>query len=111
MDSFAGDEVGGPVAGRADDLTVDVAGGTGRERDSAELPESMRRDVRLLGEVLGEVISESAGADLLAKTASAQITQVIIQLLSAAPVQEAFQVQGKKFDFENYIADVGFSEM
>ena len=37
-----------------------------RDRDSAELPEGMRRDVRLLGDVLGEVISESGGADLLA---------------------------------------------
>ena len=37
-----------------------------RERDSAELPELMRRDVRLLGDVLGEVISESDGPDLLA---------------------------------------------
>ncbi len=38
-----------------------------RNRDSAELPERMRRDVRLLGDVLGEVISESGGADLLAE--------------------------------------------
>jgi phosphoenolpyruvate carboxylase len=30
----------------------------GRERDSAELPEEMRRDVRLLGDILGEIISE-----------------------------------------------------
>jgi phosphoenolpyruvate carboxylase len=30
----------------------------GRERDSAELPEEMRRDVRLLGDVLGEILSE-----------------------------------------------------
>ena len=37
-----------------------------RERDSAELPETMRRDVRLLGDILGEVITESDGADLLA---------------------------------------------
>ena len=66
MDSFASDVLGGPDAGPADELTVDVTGGTGRERDSAELPKLMRRDVRLLGEVLGEVISESAGADLLA---------------------------------------------
>jgi len=40
--------------------------GIDRERDSAELPDLMRRDVRLLGEVLGEVISESDGPDLLA---------------------------------------------
>ena len=37
-----------------------------RERESAELPETMRRDVRLLGDILGEVITESDGADLLA---------------------------------------------
>jgi phosphoenolpyruvate carboxylase len=37
-----------------------------RERDSAELPGLMRRDVRLLGDMLGEVISESEGPDLLA---------------------------------------------
>jgi phosphoenolpyruvate carboxylase len=29
-----------------------------RDRDSAELPEPMRRDVRLLGDILGEIISE-----------------------------------------------------
>jgi phosphoenolpyruvate carboxylase len=40
-----------------------------RDRDRAELPELMRRDVRLLGDILGEVISDSdpkAGPDLLA---------------------------------------------
>jgi phosphoenolpyruvate carboxylase len=36
-----------------------------RERESAELPEQMRRDVRLLGDMLGEVISDADGADLL----------------------------------------------
>jgi phosphoenolpyruvate carboxylase len=66
VDSFAGDVLGGPGAGQADDLASDTTAGTGRERDSAELPDAMRRDVRLLGEVLGEVISESAGPDLLA---------------------------------------------
>ena len=66
MDSYAGDVVSGLDSGPADDLKAGVAAGTGRQRDSAELPELMRRDVRLLGEVLGEVISESAGPDLLA---------------------------------------------
>ncbi|HWN62640.1 MAG TPA: phosphoenolpyruvate carboxylase, partial [Streptosporangiaceae bacterium] len=40
-----------------------------RARDRAELPERMRRDVRLLGDVLGEVIRDSdpkTGPDLLA---------------------------------------------
>jgi phosphoenolpyruvate carboxylase len=40
----------------------------GRDRDRAELPEPMRRDVRLLGDILGEVIRDSdpkAGPDLL----------------------------------------------
>ncbi|MGH3164348.1 MAG: phosphoenolpyruvate carboxylase, partial [Trebonia sp.] len=36
-----------------------------RERESAELPEEMRRDVRLLGDILGEVIRDADGADLL----------------------------------------------
>jgi phosphoenolpyruvate carboxylase len=41
----------------------------GRDRDRAELPEPMRRDVRLLGDTLGEVIRDSdpqAGPELLA---------------------------------------------
>jgi phosphoenolpyruvate carboxylase len=40
-----------------------------RDRDRAELPELMRRDVRLLGDILGEVIRDSdpkTGPDLLA---------------------------------------------
>jgi phosphoenolpyruvate carboxylase len=37
-----------------------------RERDRAALPEPMRRDVRLLGDILGEVIRDSAGEELLA---------------------------------------------
>jgi phosphoenolpyruvate carboxylase len=82
VNSFAGDVVGGPHAAPVDDLTVDVAGGTGRERDSAQLPESMRRDVRLLGEVLGEVISESDGADLLADVE--RLRHAVIAARSAA---------------------------
>jgi phosphoenolpyruvate carboxylase len=82
VNSFAGDVLGGPHAAPVDDLTVDVAGGTGRERDSAELPESMRRDVRLLGEVLGEVISESDGADLLADVE--RLRHAVIAARSAA---------------------------
>ena len=39
---------------------------TDRERDRAALPEPMRRDVRLLGDILGEVIRDSAGDELLA---------------------------------------------
>ena len=37
-----------------------------RDQDRAALPESMRRDVRLLGGILGEVIRDSAGPELLA---------------------------------------------
>jgi phosphoenolpyruvate carboxylase len=36
-----------------------------RDRDRAALPEPMRRDVRLLGDILGEVIRDSAGPGLL----------------------------------------------
>jgi phosphoenolpyruvate carboxylase len=67
VDSFLGGDVtNGTGAGSADDLDIDVAGGAGRARDSAALPDQMRRDVRVLGEILGEVISESTGEDLLA---------------------------------------------
>ncbi len=82
MDSFAGDVPGGPAAGPADDLTVGVAVGTGRERDSAELPDLMRRDVRLLGDILGEVISESAGPELLADVE--RLRHAVIDARSAA---------------------------
>jgi phosphoenolpyruvate carboxylase len=37
-----------------------------RDSDRAALPELMRQDVRLLGDLLGEVIRDSAGPDLLA---------------------------------------------
>jgi phosphoenolpyruvate carboxylase len=37
-----------------------------RDRDRAALPEPMRRDVRLLGDILGEVIRDSDGPELLA---------------------------------------------
>src|SRR6202040_1776332 len=40
-----------------------------RARNRAELPEPMRRDVRLLGDILGEVVRDSdpkTGPDLLA---------------------------------------------
>src|SRR4029077_2967405 len=37
-----------------------------RDRDRAGLPEPMRRDVRLLGDILGEIIRDSDGPELLA---------------------------------------------
>jgi len=37
-----------------------------RDRDRAALPEPMRNDVRLLGDILGEVIQDSAGPELFA---------------------------------------------
>jgi phosphoenolpyruvate carboxylase len=83
VDSFPGDVLGGPDAGPADDdLAVGATPGPGRARDSAELPEVMRRDVRLLGEILGEVISESAGADLLADVE--RLRHAVIDARSAA---------------------------
>jgi phosphoenolpyruvate carboxylase len=82
VDSFPGDVLGGPDAGPTDDLAVSPTAGVGRARDSAELPEVMRRDVRLLGEILGEVISESAGADLLADVE--RLRHAVIAARSAA---------------------------
>ena len=37
-----------------------------RDRDRAALPEPMRREVRLLGDILGEIIRDSGGPGLLA---------------------------------------------
>jgi phosphoenolpyruvate carboxylase len=37
----------------------------GRDADRLQMPEAMRRDVRLLGDILGQVIRESDGPDLL----------------------------------------------
>jgi phosphoenolpyruvate carboxylase len=73
VSTFASDVAGGPTDGTS---------GTGRERDSAALPDPMRRDVRLLGEVLGEVISESVGADLLADVE--RLRHAVIDARSAA---------------------------
>src|SRR5439155_1187076 len=38
-----------------------------RDRDRAALPEPMRREVRLLGDILGEIIRDSGGPELLAE--------------------------------------------
>ena len=41
------------------------AGVVGRDADRQNVPALMRRDVRLLGDLLGEVLRESGGQDLL----------------------------------------------
>src|SRR5580698_9374191 len=41
------------------------AGRVGRDADRQHVPAPMRRDVRLLGDLLGEVLRESGGQDLL----------------------------------------------
>ena len=79
MSIYVSDVSGGPAG---DPGGAYGAGGSGRERDSAELPEPMRRDVRLLGDMLGEVISESAGADLLADVE--RLRHAVIAARSAA---------------------------
>jgi phosphoenolpyruvate carboxylase len=80
----ASDVAGGPAEGIGGAAGRNGMGGTGtgRERDSAELPEQMRRDVRLLGEVLGEIISESEGPDLLADVE--RLRHAVINARSAA---------------------------
>ncbi len=75
------------------------------ERDSArqEVPEQLRNDVKLLGEMLGTVLAESGGADLLAdveKLRHAVIgardgtvtTEEITGLVAAWPLERAKQV-------------------
>jgi hypothetical protein len=44
-----------------------------------------------------------AGANLMAKQAAAQLAPMIMQLVSAAPVQDSLQVQNKKFDYVEFV--------
>ena len=46
-------------------MSEETGGPVSREADRQELPALMRRDVRLLGDLLGEAIRESGGKDLL----------------------------------------------
>src|SRR6516165_6846969 len=55
----SGDSGGGGVRGRR------YAGVVGRDADRQYVPAPMRRDVRLLGDLLGEVLRESGGQGLL----------------------------------------------
>src|ERR1700691_287221 len=54
-----------------------------RDRDRAALPEPMRQDVRLLGDILGEVIRDSAGPELLADVE--RLRHAVIQARRGAP--------------------------
>lgn len=44
-----------------------------------------------------------AGANMLAKFAASQLAPMIIQLVSASPVQDSLSVQGKKFDYAEFL--------
>lgn len=45
------------------------------------------------------------GANLMAKYAAAQLAPTIIQLVSSQPVQNSFQVQNKKFNYEEFFSE------
>src|SRR5262249_32190008 len=61
-----GDQASGPSTEADYALAVNRAMARTRDRDRAALPEPMRRDVRLLGGILGEIIRDSGGPGLLA---------------------------------------------
>jgi phosphoenolpyruvate carboxylase len=74
-----------------------------RESARLETPEPMRRDVRLLGELLGQVLAESSGTDLLADVERLRRTVIAardsdeqdraaVALVSAWPVERAEDV-------------------
>lgn len=46
-----------------------------------------------------------AGANMMAKFAAAQLAPMIIQLVSAGPVSSQFEVQGKYFDYVQFIEE------
>ena len=58
-----------------------------RERDRAELPIPLRRDVRLLGDLLGEVIREAGGQDLLDDVE--RLRRAVIEARDKPPGDEA----------------------
>jgi phosphoenolpyruvate carboxylase len=58
-----------------------------RDRDRAALPDPMRHDVRLLGDILGEVIRDSAGPDLLADVE--RLRHAVIAARGGSPAGEA----------------------
>lgn len=47
-----------------------------------------------------------AGANMMAKFAAAQLAPMIIQLVSAGPVADQFEVAGKKFDYAEFTDEV-----
>src|SRR3984893_11863929 len=53
------------VSGEASGRVSGEAFGVSRDADRLQMPEPMRRDVRLLGDLLGQVLRESGGQDLL----------------------------------------------
>jgi phosphoenolpyruvate carboxylase len=57
-----------------------------RDSDRAALPEPMRRDVRLLGDILGEVIRDSAGPELLADVE--RLRRAVIEARRGEPVAD-----------------------
>ncbi len=72
-----------PVNGEADSVTSD-ADHLSRDADRQQMPEPMRRDVRLLGDLLGEVLRESGGQDLLDDVE--RLRRAVIAARRAAPV-------------------------
>jgi hypothetical protein len=51
-------------------------------------------------------INVIAGADLTARAAAAQLAPMIIQMVSSDPVQSALQIQGQKFNFQEFSKDM-----
>lgn len=46
-----------------------------------------------------------AGANMLAKFAAAQLMPLVLQLVTAGPVSEQFEVQAKKFNFVEFVSE------
>src|SRR5262249_18740654 len=63
-----------------------------READRQKLPAPMRRDVRLLGGLLGEVIRESGGQDLLDDVE--RVRHAVIAAREKPPAEDAADVAG-----------------
>jgi phosphoenolpyruvate carboxylase len=88
----------GPVARNAVSREARTGSANGRDADSRRVPAPMRSDVRVLGEILGQVIRESEGQDLL------DDVEDLRHRVIAARGQDEAQGEARRHDADDEIA-------
>jgi phosphoenolpyruvate carboxylase len=75
-----------------------------RERARLEMPEPLRRDVRLLGELLGQVLREYGGDDLLADVEELRHAVIDARTGAGPPANAVALVRGWSLDRAEEVA-------